>query len=82
MIFVTYHANAWIQKHPGLKMLSLKCDNCGREIVANKPFVEKGYAGLAAEDCTCGKNHHTCVSKVTTTKDSYHRWSSLVQNYL
>lgn len=82
MIFVDCNTNEWLQKHPGLQILKIDCDACGRNLEANKPFIEKGYAGLSCAPCICGNNKHTCVSKVTTSRDAYNRWMSLVENYL
>lgn len=82
MIFVNSDLSAWLKKHPGLQVLKLNCDSCNKQMVSNKPFVEKGYVGLISEPCSCGKNKHVCVSKLTTSIDSFNHWMSLVKNYL
>lgn len=82
MIFVDYSLSDWLEKYPDLKVLKLECDSCGNVMVADKPFVEKGYAGITSGPCKCGKNKHICVSKVTTSMDSHNHWMSLIENYL
>lgn len=82
MIFPQVSLQDWLQKHPDLKINKLNCDACGKEMIANKPFIEKGYAGLIAEKCSCGNNRHTCMSMVTTSKEAYDHWIKITKNYL
>jgi hypothetical protein len=74
MIYPDVSLKEWRKKYPELKVMKLDCDNCGKTIVANRPFLTKGYAGLDAPRCECGKNRHSCSSMVTTTKEEHQSW--------
>ena len=82
MIFVEYKLSEWLEKYPNLEILKLECDSCGKELITDKPFIEKGYAGLMTDKCPCGKNRHTCQSKVTTSIESYNYWIKLTNSFI
>lgn len=79
MIFVDTNIHDWLLKYPNLKVISKDCDACGGEIVANKPFLTKGYAGLYGGVCSCGRNKHTAMSLVTTSAEKASEWNGLIR---
>jgi transcription elongation factor Elf1 len=81
MIFVDYSLLEWLEKYPNLEILKLNCDSCGKELISDKPFVEKGYVGLISNKCICGKNKHICISKITNSKDTYDYWSKKLNEW-
>jgi hypothetical protein len=74
VIFVDKTTEEWVLKYPELKVITKACDSCGKLIIANKPFLEKGYAGLYGGKCPCGKNRFTAMSMVTTSDESADSW--------
>ncbi len=82
MIFIDKPLHEWLLKHPSLEVIKLACDSCGQDLITNKPFIEKGYAGIIAENCTCGRNSHTCISKVTTSPESYNFWINSIASFI
>lgn len=82
MIFPEISLKKWLEKYPDLDQLEINCDHCGKLMLASKPFIERGYVGILAPDCSCGKNRHTCMSKLTTSKETFNRWSSLINDFI
>ena len=69
----------WLERFPELKVQTRLCDSCGTEMRADRPFLMKGYAGLRAPKCRCGKNKRTCMSMVTTTPEETQKWVTLLK---
>jgi hypothetical protein len=78
LIFVDTCIREWLKKYPGLTLLRKCCDACGKEMVADRAFLETGYAGLAAHPCSCGQNRHTMMSLTPTRPDTDHEWRELL----
>ena len=74
MIYVDKTTEQWCQKY-GLKVMERSCDNCGSVMRTTKPFLEKGYAGLKAPNCACGKNRFTASVIVTISKEAHQDWA-------
>lgn len=77
MIFVEYSLDEWIDKNPGLAPIKIRCSNCSSMLTTNRPFIERGYAGLCPGGCACGKNENRGDVRITTSSDTYERWMRL-----
>jgi hypothetical protein len=82
MIFVDKSLEEWLKRYPGLKPFNVNCTECGKGLSVNRPFVEKGYAGIAVEECSCGKNRNRANCRVTTSPKTYSKWAVLINKFL
>ena len=82
MIFIDKTVQEWMSKHPSLEIVERPCDHCGLVLRSTRPFVERGYAGLIAPNCACGKNRHTAMSVVTTSAQKHRDWKLLLGHLL
>jgi hypothetical protein len=71
MIYPDVSLQDWLKKYPELDVLERTCPACGTIRKADRPFVRKGYAGVEAGNCICGKDPSTCSSQVTTTAEAH-----------
>lgn len=78
MIYPDVKLEEWLARYPELDLLEKECDNCGKPMIANKPFISKGFAGLISSNCQCGKNRSICSSRVTTSNDEHQKWTKLL----
>jgi hypothetical protein len=78
MLFPNVTTEDWIKKYPDLKVISSTCENCGTEMQATRPFIEKHFAGLRIDHCPCGKNRHSTMMMVTTSAEKHEEWTSLL----
>lgn len=78
MIFPDIRLEDWLKKYPELDLLEKECDSCGRTMIANVPFITKGFAGVISPNCQCGKNRTICSSRVTTSSEEHIKWSKLL----
>lgn len=78
MIFPEITLEEWLEKYPELQILTKKCDNCNKDITANKPFITNGYVGLSSDKCICGKNKHDCMYYITNSEETFGFWSDKV----
>lgn len=78
MIFPDVSVVEWIKKYPSLSEVTTSCFDCGREIVANKPFITKHYVGLVSSKCICGSNCTGCECKTTSTIEEHNKWSMIM----
>lgn len=79
MIFVEASVEEWIKKHSQLEVIEGKCDYCGKPMKTNRPFITKGYAGLKAYDCLCGRGRNTVLSLVTTSIKKHSEWNEALE---
>lgn len=79
MIYVDVSPEHWLKKYPELSILKKACDHCGTEMICNKPFIQKDYAGFAAAPCACGKNRHTCMSMIPTSESANLLWRNAME---
>jgi len=79
MIFISSSAEDWRAKYPGLTPIIAQCSACGLALVTDRPFVERGYAGLAVGACSCGRNENLADVRVTTSSETNARWRSKLE---
>jgi hypothetical protein len=75
MIFPDVSLEEWKKRFPKLKEIVGACDACGASMITRRPFLEKNYAGLVAESCSCGKNRHAPIIGVTTSAQEHQKWA-------
>lgn len=78
MIYVDKTLEEWLAKYPHLKPRKSKCTNCKAIVEVNVPFIERGYVGLAAQKCPCGKNENRPDVRITTSEETASKWRRLV----
>ncbi len=79
MVFLNCSADELIQRYPGLRKATAICSACGAELELNRPFREKGYAGLLVEQCACGANENMADVRVTTEVFSKAFWERILR---
>ena len=55
MMYVDNSVKSWLERYPALKVAKEPCHTCGKIMIADIPFIEKGWAGLCSLDCKCGQ---------------------------
>ncbi len=78
MIFPNVSLDTWLLKYPTLSSVETTCIDCGSKLKAVVPFVEKHYAGLKSQPCTCGSSRSVCSSQVTTSLEENASWSAVM----
>jgi hypothetical protein len=78
MFFPDVSLEEWLKKYPELEVISSTCENCGSEMKATRPFIEKHFAGLRIDHCHCGKNRHSTAMAITTTAEKHREWEALL----
>lgn len=75
MIYPDVSLEEWLKKCPGLRVLTQPCPSCGSEIVTDRPFISKDYAGLEGKFCkTCGHQRNSSSLQPISSK-SIDAWS-------
>jgi hypothetical protein len=64
MLYPKIAVEEWIKKYPALSVIKRKCFHCKNRLTTTIPFVEKHWAGLQSEDCTCGKGKAISISTI------------------
>lgn len=75
ILFPEITSEAWIEKHPYLKVVSTNCKNCGNKLSSTIPFKSKGYIGLTTPICSCGNKMSKAECAIPRTKEEQDSWN-------
>lgn len=79
MIFVLdVTVDEWINKHPSLDIKSISCSACKATLTTTRPFITKGYIGLATPVCSCGSKLSRAEVAIPRTATEKKEWSEIV----
>lgn len=82
MIFPDISTEQWLARNPDLRVVEGRCNSCGKKMKTTKPFIEKDYLGLIAEDCDCGNATNTAITMITRSAQEHREWLKVLTYHL
>lgn len=82
MLFIDVNLENWCTRFPELEVVKNTCAKCGEKLIADQPFIMKGFAGLTSMKCSCVDHKSYCMSRVTTSSEEFIKWAAVTLPHL